>query len=311
VLLAGIDLGGTNVRVGVAYPDAPERPTAVRSGRTPRSAGVDVVIDVMDQLLGACLADVGAAAADIVALGCAVPGIVDTGTGTVVDAANLEGWRDIPFKEQLYRRFTVPCAIENDVNAAALAEYLFGAGHGCESLVFMTVSTGVAAGIVVSGRLLRGAHNAAGEIAYIIPEKLLLESTWGHSGCLEESAAGMGLAKAWSEFKSVPYDPNLAREVLSSAREGDAEANKLVEQSADYLALAALAVCTVVDPEVLVLGGSIARNAPTISERIASLVRNTILFPPEVRMAELDGEAPIVGALSLASELASDSRRSA
>jgi len=303
LLLAGIDLGGTNIRVGLASKEAPDRVTARRFARTPHADGVHAIVDIMKKLLDECLDEASSGIRQVAALGCVVPGIVDTERGMVVDAANLEGWRGVRLREILEERLGVACVVENDVNAAALAEYHCGAGKQSSSLAFMTVSTGVAAGLIVAGEVLRGAHNAAGELAYMIPERSLLNTTWGSSGCLEETAAGMGLAQAWSLQRGIAYDPGLAQQVFAAARDGDGEAVAIVDRAADYLGLAATALCSVFDPEVLILGGSVAQNEPVIRERIESLLRRALASPPIVRPATLEGEAPLVGALVLAARL--------
>ena len=301
-IIAGIDIGGTNVRCALARIDAPGQILARRSAKTPADGGVEPVLSVITDGPERCLNDAGYGWDGLAAVGCVAPGITDAAKGVVIDVANLPGWRDIPLAELLERRFGPPALVENDVNAAALGEFAYGAGQGCHSLAYLTVSTGVAAGIVVEGRLLRGYHHAAGELGYFIPEPVHIGKNWEPSGCLELTSAGIGLARAWAAKHGGPAVADRAIEVFEAAQAGDPDAVALVHRAADYLAQAAVAIGTLVDPEVLVLGGSIAQHQTHISNRIREVVTTTLLFPPTIVHAALGGDAPLIGALTLAAQ---------
>ncbi len=301
-IIAGIDIGGTNVRCALAQIEAPGQILARRSAKTPADGGVEPVLSVITDGLERCLNDAGYGWDGLAAVGCVAPGITDAAKGVVIDVANLPGWRNIPLAELLERRFGRPAIVENDVNAAALGEFAYGAGQGCHSLVYLTVSTGVAAGIVVEGRLLRGYHHAAGELGYFIPDPVHLGKNWEPSGCLELTSAGIGLAHAWADLRGGPATSDRAIEVFDAARAGDADAVALVNRAADYLAQAAIAIGNLIDPERLVLGGSIAQHQAVITNRIRDVVETTLLFPPDVVHAALGGDAPLIGALTLAAQ---------
>ncbi len=301
-MIAGIDIGGTNVRCALAPIDAPGQILVRRRAKTPADGGVEPVLSVIADGLERCLEEAEYGWEALAAVGCVAPGITDAARGVVIEVANLPGWRDIPLAELLERRFGPPALVENDVNAAALGEFAYGAGQGCHSLAYLTVSTGVAAGIVVEGRLLRGYHHAAGELGYFIPEPVHLGKNWEPSGCLELTSAGIGLARAWAAKRGGPAVPDRAIEVFEAAQAGDPDAVALVNRAADYLAQAAVAIGTLVDPEVLVLGGSIAQHQTHISNRIREVVTTTLLFPPSIVQAALGGDAPLIGALTLAAQ---------
>lgn len=301
-MLLGVDVGGTNVRCAVAALDRPGLPLVHRSAPTPEVEGPAPLLDFIETLADVCLAEVGQPRSALAGVGCAVPGILDAGAGVVHAVANLRGWDDVPLAGLLRDRFDVPAAIENDVNAAALGEYRFGAGAGYRSLVYMTVSTGVAAGIVLDGQLWRGHHHAAGELAYLLPDPAHIGQDWEGIGCLELTSAGVGLARAWAAQNGGSPSPGRAVEVFDAARRGHAGAMALVRRAQDYLAQATVALATVLDPEVIVLGGSIVTHQAQVFDRIRSVVATTLPFPPEIRHASLGGDAPILGALSLAAE---------
>lgn len=309
-LVAGIDIGGTNVRCAVASAARPGAILVHRTAATPAVEGPAPLLDFVAPMLVQCLAELGAGPDALAGIGCAIPGFTDAEAGVVVAVSNLRGWRDVPLGELLARRFGAPVAVENDVNAAALGEYHYGVGAAHDgrpavrSLVYMTISTGVAAGIVLDGRLWRGRHHAAGELGFMLTDPAQIGKDWEGIGCLELTSAGVGLGRAWAALRGGPASPTRAVEVFDAARAGDPDAAALVGRAADYLAMAVVAVGAIVDPDVVVLGGSIAEGQPSLVARIREVVETTLSFPPEVRLPALRGDAPIVGALYLAREKA-------
>ena len=306
-LVAGIDIGGTNVRCALAQVETPGDIIVRRSTKTPLAGGVDPVLDIIIEEMKRCLDEAGYGKKALAAVGCAVPGITDAARGVVIEVANLPGWKDVALADLLERRFGLRAYVANDVNAAALGEFAHGAGRGCHSLVYLTISTGVAAGIVVEGRLVRGAHHAAGELGYFIPEPVHLGKHWEPSGCLELTSAGIGLAHQWATLRGGPPSPGRAVEVFDAARTGDAEATALINRAANYLGQAAVAIGNIIDPERLVLGGSIAQHQTVITDRLREIVETTLLFPPDIVPAALGGDAPLIGALTLAARQLSGS----
>lgn len=302
--VAGIDIGGTNIRCALSTIDDPGTILIHRAIKTPPRVGLEEGLDLIVREVKACFLDLEVPPDTLTAVGCALPGTINSKDGITGIIANLHGWDFVPFGAMLEERFRVPVGIDNDVNAAALGEYKYGSGRGHHSVVFMTVSTGVSAGIVIEGQVIAGHHYAAGELAYMIPDRQHLGKDWKSNGCLELTSAGIGLATMWAERRGGPRTPDRAVEVFDAAQAGDEEAKALVGRAMDYLAQTAVAIGAVVDPEVLLLGGSIALNQPHIMERIKEVVDETLLFPFEVKLAALGGEAPLIGALLLASKRA-------
>lgn len=303
-IIAGIDIGGTNVRCALSDVDDPHHTLAWRTADTPEMDGPEPLIRLIESELAACRREADIEPGALVTVGCVTPGIVDRGTGTVQTASNLGGWTDVPLAALLEEALNVPVRLENDVNAAALAEYQYGAGAGCASLVYLTISTGVAAGIVVGGTLLRGFHHAAGEVGFMVSEAEHLGRSWEGNGCLEQTAAGVGLARAWAAVQGGSGAPASAVEVFDAARDGSEEAVALVERAADYLAMMAVALGAIIDPEVLVLGGSIARNEPRITDRIRQVSTQMLPYPPRILDEYFAGRAPLIGALTMAARQA-------
>jgi len=299
-LVAGIDIGGTNIRCAVARLEEPARMLARRSVRTPADAAPQSIVNLISAQIDLCLNEVGLGRESLIRLGCAAPGITDAERGVVISAANLQGWFDVPLARLLGEKFNVPAAIENDVRAASFGEFKYGAGRDCRSLVYMTISTGVSAGIIVDGRPLRGAHKFAGEIAYLLPEPAHIGKDWGLNGCLELTAAGVGIAQQWATRRERAMTDFSAADVFAAAQAGDDEAAKIIERASNYLTQAAVSLCAIIDPEIFVLGGGIAENEPRLVERISEVIKTTLPYPPPVVKAELGGDSPLIGALALA-----------
>lgn len=187
-LVAGIDIGGTNLRCAVAAFDDPQRIIARTATPIPQRTDPAEIVDLIFAQIDFCRKRSGTDHSAVAGLGCTAPGITDAQAGVVVSAANLN-WRDVPLAKLLSERFRFSVAIENDVKAAALGEQRFGAGKNYPSLVYMTISTGVSAGIIIDGEILRGQNHCAGEIAYMLTEPAHIGQDWGINGCLELNAS--------------------------------------------------------------------------------------------------------------------------
>lgn len=298
-LIAGVDIGGTNMRIAVATIQQPEVVLAHYVVRTPVDSGPAQYLDLIEAGLSSCLAELRLASDALTGIGCTVPGITDGPNGIALFVSNLKEWDGYPVADNLQQRLGIKAVVDNDVNAAALGEYWYGSGKGCHSLVYMTVSTGVAAGIVIEGRLLRGVHHAAGELGFLIPDRKYIGKDWNPNGCLELTSAGVGLVHQWQLVQNGAAKEASAIDVFEAANAGDQNAHQIVAKASDYLAQTAVAICTVIDPEFLVLSGSIAQHQPFVLNRIREVVKETIPYAPDVVLSTLKGDAPLIGALAL------------
>lgn len=307
-IIAGVDLGGTNVRIALSDRQHPEHLLCHRSESTPVEGGPEAFLDIVSDSVTTCLKQIGAEHESLIGLGCTIPGITDAREGLAVLVTNLPGWDNFPIRDALAARLGVTVAVDNDVNAAALGESWYGQGKGKHSVVYLTVSTGIAAGIVVEGNLLRGKNHAAGELGFFMPDPRLLHEDWMPNGCLELSAAGVGLVQALNKRKggSLPASVE-ARDVFDAAAKGDADAREVIDNAANYLAQSAIALAAVLDPELLILSGSIVQHQQLIFDRICEMVDRHIPHSPQIVLSEFDGDAPLIGAMALiARALASD-----
>ena len=291
--IAGMDVGGTRLRVAVAAVEAPDQILSFRESATPQD-GPAAVVDLACSMLEECASE------PVEAVACVAPGMTDVHKGRVLDAANLNGWQNVPLRSLLEARSGLAAVVGNDVNAAALAEGAIGAGKGANPMAFITISTGVAAGFVINGQIVHGAHCSAGELGNLLPDQTHVGRDWRPNGSLELHAAGMGLARQWAQLRGGDSHAKRAIEVFDAADSGDAEAQRLIGMAADYLAQSAVAIAAVLDPACIVVGGSIGLARPEIVERMREVLKLSVVFPPRVVRASLGGQAPLMGALHLA-----------
>jgi len=236
-------------------------------------------------------------------VGIGAPGITLSPEGIVTWAPSL-GWRDLPLKEILSDHFDVPVFVENDVNLAALGEWGFGAGRGARNLVCIAVGTGIGAGIIVDGALYRGHNQGAGEIGYLPPGVGFLGRHYDQFGALESLASGAGIAERGRQLLEKegippPSDPLDAEDIFAAARRGESWAQQVVGETVDYLSLAIANVSAILDPEIVVLGGGVARSADLLIEPILKRLDGVVPFVPRLVASPLGRRAAVMGAIML------------
>ncbi len=260
--LLGFDIGGTKSVLVVA--DHTSRILA--RSRSPMRFSGDWRADLaaLVDSARALLREAGQGAGPLERVGVAAPGPVDLRSGVLLNPPNLPGWRDVPVRSVLSEAFGVPVRIENDANAAALAEHRFGAGHGIRDLVYLTMSTGVGGGVICNGELVRGASGFAGELGHLPIVRNGLRCACGLRGCLEAYVGG----QAWSRRlrRTAPESTRVARlaaadgspirpeHLLAAAREGDGFARAELGRWLDHLALGLVPLVMAFDPARVVLG---------------------------------------------------------
>jgi glucokinase len=228
----------------------------------------------------------------------AVPGVTSANEGKVIWAPSL-GWRDVPLRDKLQQRFDLPIFIENDVNLAALGELAYGAGLKAQNLVCINIGTGIGAGIILGGELYRGHHQAAGEIGYLLPSVELFGKRYDEFGALEYYAAGLGMVRRAAQLldqNGIPHSSDVRlEEVFKEARSGKDWAQQVVQETADYVGLAIAAVCALLDPEVIVLGGAVAPFADLLIDPILGSLHGVIPNVPRLVPSPLGQYAAVKG----------------
>ena len=302
LFIVGVDIGGTNTRVALAPLGEPDRILEHHTFKTPAVEGPGHFLSMLEQGVDHCLNKSKLPKDAIKGIGCALPGITNAHTGTALFVSNLRGWDGFHLAGELIQRFGIHAVVDNDVNAAALGEFRYGAGKGSHSLIYFTISTGIAAGIVLEGKVWRGFNHAAGELGFFIPDPEHIDTDWQPNGCLELTSAGVGLAKQWQDLNPERSEPVSAIDVFDAMQEGDQRAISIVKRAANYLALSVIGICTMIDPERIVFSGSIAQHQPFLIDRCKEVAALALPSVPSMVLSELYGDAPLIGALARISE---------
>ena len=253
-IIAAVDIGGTKTAVGLFTSDlTPLQKTTFPT--EPARGCRDLVVRIRQNCL-ALLEQGGQSLEDVASVGVACPGPLDLKTGRIVHIPTM-GFRDEPLRQYLEEAFGKPVALENDTNAAARAESRFGRGKGLSVVVYITVSTGVGCGIVIEGKILDGSRFAAGELGHLNAVPGGRPCGCGNKGCLEQYASGTAIAAICSECFGRQVS---AKEAFALARAGDATALNVIGEAAGHLGRAIAALYQILDPDVVVLGGSVTKD---------------------------------------------------
>jgi glucokinase len=286
-----IDFGGTKVALATAAADALDGVghTAIR---LPTRAG-EGSAQVVERTLAAARELIGAPAA----VGVSTFGVVRD--DVIRLAPNVPGWDGMALPRLLREAFgDTPVAIDNDVKAGAAAELRWGALHGIEAGLYVNLGTGLSAAVVAGGRVLPGAHGAAGEIGYWRDTAAADAFADGHAP-LEEAVSGGALARRGSAL--------LGREVTAAelfARRAEPAVGRLLDEALETLSRTVANLCVALDPQRVVVGGGLMGAAGQILPRVAAQLQRSVPFPPELVPASFVDDAPLVGALALAAQAA-------
>lgn len=305
----GVDVGGTKLAAGLVAADGSVLDRVRYDTPDTASAIVDRIVEVAADLAQRHhLTDP--------AVGVGAAGLVDT-QGTVRFAPNLP-WRDFALGDALRARLSGPVSVDNDANVAAWAEYRYGAGRGAhQSLVMLTIGTGVGGGLVLEDRLVRGAGGMAGELGHIAVLEGGPQCPCGSLGCLEALASGSAIARFAQEARAggrLPTGSLLAsatgeeltgKAVTVAAHAGDADAIEILSTAGRWLGVGIASLIAAFDPEVIVLGGGAMQAGQLLLEPATAAARQRLLGRGHRKMAPivpamLADEAGLVGAAALA-----------
>ena len=304
----GIDLGGTNIAVGVVdsgYHLISEASVPAGAGRP-----AEQVVADMCRAVELALDKAGLTARDCASIGVGAPGTCDPQRGVVVCAYNL-GWFDVPVCRMLTEHFGLPARLSNDANCAALAETVAGAAVGCRNMVLITLGTGVGGGIIVDGQIVSGLGGAGGEVGHSL---LVLDGqpcTCGRSGCWEAYASATALIRQGKRAGEQHPESALhgreevtALDVFQAADAGDAAAQAVIDRWCVYVAAGLTDLVNSLAPEMILLGGGISRQGERILAPIRAYVTEHCFGGregaiPVIAAAQLGNEAGIIGAAAL------------
>ncbi|WP_328989586.1 ROK family protein [Kribbella sp. NBC_01245] len=286
--VAGVDIGGTNLRAAVC--DLSGTPLA-EMRRATRARGAASVVRQAVELLAETRAKAKRTGVPLLAAGVAIPGVVNRHDPMVRYAWNVGQQQPYDFYSQLSESIDGPVLLENNVNLAAIGEHRHGAGRTAETFAVIAIGTGVGAGIMHNGRLLRGAHGAAGEVAFL---------PTGHADRRgpHDSADEAGGAALLREAQALTSSAKDVADLFEQARRGEQPALSLVEDECRRIGEIVASICAVVDPETVILSGGIGDNDYLVA-RVAELAADLPVAPAVVRSA-LGERASLAGAIATA-----------
>jgi glucokinase len=308
-----LDVGGTKLAAGVVSPDGTvasfcQIETAVGEGP---AAVVKRLLELGEQAL------TEAGGPDVTAIGVGCGGPLDPQTGVILGPPGLPGWDEVPLGRFVTERFGLPAYVENDATAAALGEYRWG-GWNVRNLVYLTVSTGFGGGVVVDGKLFRGAANQGGELGHVVVDWQGRQCGCGARGCAEAYVSGTAIARRATEAVAVRADSRLAalpvitaKDVAEQARAGDPLANAVWDETTAMLGRMVAVLINVCEPELVVLGGGVTRAGGQLLDPVREAALRQAM-PPAAKACDVvlsrHGDAVgVLGAAAIAYDRLGDS----
>lgn len=310
----GIDLGGTNIAVGLVN----EEGRILAKAETPTLVGrpyQDLIRD-MARCARSVMEQAGVGEDAVASVGIGIPGVADS-DGNVIFCTNL-GWRDVPLRREFQQYIGKPFLIDNDASVAGWAEYKAGVSRGTSSSVFLTLGTGLGSGIILNGKLWSGAHGAGGELGHLVIDVDGVPCTCGKRGCAERYCSATAIIRMAREacadapgsliLQKAGGDPDriTAKTVMDAAKAGDETAVKVFRLFVKYLTISINNVISSLDPEMIILGGGVSRAGDFLLDAVRETLEEYLFYPtlprPRLCIASLGNDAGIIGAALLGKE---------
>jgi glucokinase len=312
--IIGVDIGGTNLCVGLVPWEGGE-PLALRRLPTHAAGGGEAVVGRVVEMIRSSMAEVlgstGAPPEAVAGVGIGSPGPLDRSTGVVITTPNL-GWRNFPLRDLVTDRIQLPATLDNDANCATYGEWWLGAGQGVDTLVGMTLGTGIGGGIILNGEIFHGVSDAAGEIGHMTINFAGRRCKCGNYGCLEAYASGpniaaravegieAGAASLLVEMVEGELDALTAAHVSEAALAGDVYAHEVILETAKLLGVGVANIINALNPGAVVIAGGVTRAGDLLFEPIRAEVRRRAFRPAaeacRILAARLPETAGVIGA---------------
>ncbi len=315
-LIIGVDIGGTKVAGGLVT----HKGELVNSSIVPTRAekGFKTSYRQVIKLIESLIRRAGGKET-VTGIGICAPGPLNPHTGLVINAPNLPGWRNVHLARGVEKRFGLASKVENDANAAGLAEVLFGAAVGCRDVFYVTVSTGIGTGIIINKKIYHGKNGVAGEGGHIsIDFRSPYRCGCGTFGCIEALAAGPAMARrARVRLEQEHNTPSLLRDwthgtlsrvtpkmIEDAARARDPVAKSIIDETGFYLGVWLAGMITLLDPEAIVIGGGVARIGQPLFDKIRETIpcysiNRMFAVKTPLLAAKLEKNVGVYGAASL------------
>jgi glucokinase len=307
-LVFAVDLGGTHLRVALV--DDTGKILQQLKQETPKGDSAEAVVDALVSAAQKWDSD----RSSIVAASIMVPGAVDSEKAVVIQAPNLPSLVNVGLKAELEQRLGWPVLLENDANAAAVGEMWLGAARGCRDVISVTLGTGVGGGVILDGRLWRGAHGSAGEIGHTTVDPFSgLKCKCGNTGCLELFASATAIVRMTRENSSsfpesvLQSDELSAVQVYEAGRNGDELALTVFRKFGMYLGIGLANLMNLIDPQIIVLSGGAVNGwdlfAPEMYRQVGERAFRATAQQVRIARAECGDNAGLLGAARLAFSL--------
>jgi glucokinase len=315
----GVDVGGTTIKGGIVDDSGQVLSSVSLPTEAPKGQehGLNQICETIRQAVAAA----GLRMDQVAAIGVATPGTMDIPGGVILDPPNLKPWKNVPVRDHVRKAFGLPTAFQNDANAAAVGEYWTGAGKGVHSMVLFTLGTGIGCGIVIGDLVVEGEHSHGAEVGHMKIEMTNpRQCGCGRWGCLEAYASATAVVKravealagysgdsklrGLLEHRRKANEELTSKHIFDAAKDGDALAERIVEETAFYLAVGATNMMHTIDPDMVVFGGGMIAAGERFLERIRWHVKR-LAFPvpaakAQIRYAQLGTDAGFIGAAACA-----------
>lgn len=308
----GIDIGGTNTLIGIV--DDNGAIVRTRSMLTQAGRPQDDIIADMASAIGTLLKEVGIGREEVEAVGVGVPGAVDSCSGVVVGAYNLQ-WRNVPLKDEMEKILQRPVYVENGANVAAIAELMFGVFKGCHNALLLTLATGLGSALIINGKLYRGSHNVGNEAGHMTLVEDGLQCTCGNKGCMEMYVTATALVREGrkavieqpmsmiSSMTGGNFSLVTAKLVMDCAKKHDLVAYGIFRQYVHALGSSIASICNMLDPDIIAIGGGVSKSGEFLLKPLREDVSKKLFFknvpPPRIEIAAMGNEAGVIGAAKL------------
>lgn len=285
--ILALDIGGTAIKYGL-LDSSGSICTELYEKSTPKSETTNYIMETVIQIIKEMKEEYM-----IEGIAVSTAGVVDSQSGKVIfSGPTIPGYTNTPIKQIIEDSFGIPCEVENDVNCAALGEWWKGAGKGSNSLVCVTIGTGVGGAVILNGKLWNGASHSAGEIGYL---------PIANGVMLQEKASATALVANYSLLSSIPVSQLNGKIVFEKAKTGEANAIKAIDDMLTALNQGLLATTYLISPDTIVIGGGVAVQKEYLENKIAAKLEQQIMSPhmlsKKIKCAELGNSAGMIGAV--------------
>lgn len=328
-LVVGVDMGGTQMRTAVLRGANLLSRIGLLTGENPTP---ERVIPRALRAIEQALDQAHVSLDQVAGIGVGMPGPLNSHTGVVFSPPNLPGWDSIPLRDIFSQQFNVPIFVENDANAAALGEYMFGSGRGTRDMIYLTLSTGIGGGVIIDGKIMEGTSGMGGELGHMTIDWHGERCNCGNIGCLERIASGIAIARRANELvamgkaadllafslshaehtpakntgpdtaKQSPVHIN-ARTVALAAAAGIPTAQEIIATAAEALGVGLINIIHIFNPEMVILGGGLTQMGSLLLDPAQRLVQERAMRLPReavrIVLAQLGHDVGLVGAGAL------------